>query len=397
MAKIDIEGIVRKELEKNSGLLRLNPAWVARTFLPPGKRLGLREKDYKVGKRGFICERWLASETEVDNEVKFKNEGLSMIASDEGEVILRDAVASCKAAILGEKYAKGHDSLGRLAKLYDYGTRLFFHYHQVRRDAEKLGRNSKEEAYYFPTDVDLGPHPETFFGVHPYIVDQAKQEELLLPFLRDWNSDKILMHSRAYANIPGDGFHLPAGMLHAPGTALTMELQEPSDVMGVLQAIVEGHKMSKDLLSKDIPPAEYKARGERAALDQLLWKENGDPYFYEHHHTPPIEITRSDLMIEQWIYYNTTRFSGKRLVLKPGGRYSSKELGVYNIFVWRGKGKIGSLDIAGQVFDKDEVLVSHEAATAGVVFENTGKKDLELFKFFGPDVNNDVIPYLSRK
>ena len=43
------------------------------------------------------------------------------------------------------------------------------------KDAAKLGRNPKEEAYYFPEDVDLGPHPETFFGVHPYIVRRASR------------------------------------------------------------------------------------------------------------------------------------------------------------------------------------------------------------------------------
>jgi hypothetical protein len=377
--------------------LRLKPAWIARTFLTPGKRLGLKDREYAVGRRGFICERWLASETEADNEVKQKDEGLSQLACAGGEILLRDAVAACKNAIMGKEYAQDHANLGRLAKLFDYGCRIFFHYHQLRRDAEKLGRTSKEEAYYFPKGVDLGPHPETFFGVHPSIVEQGKQYEILLPYLKNWNDDSILMHSRAYANVPGDGFHLPAGLLHAPGTALTMELQEASDVMGVLQARVEGWKVSKQLLSKDIPPEEYKEKGERAALDQLLWKENGDPYFYEHHHTPPVEtdVHGSEGVSEQWIYYNTTRFSGKRLVLKPGAKFSSREKGVYNIFVWRGAGRVGGQEIAGQKFDADELLVTHDAAKAGVLYENTGKADLELFKFFGPDINNDVIPWLA--
>jgi len=394
MTCAEIEKVILKQLERSGGLLQLTPTWVARNFLPPGKRLGLREDQYAVGKRGFICERWLASETEADNEIPFENEGLSCVQC-EGEILLRDAVSCCKEAILGAAYARSHDSLGRLAKLYDFGTRIFFHYHQTRRDAEKLGRNSKEEAYYFPTGVDLGPHPETFFGVHPYIVDQGRQFDLLLPFLEKWDDDLILMHSRAYANIPGDGFHLPAGLLHAPGTALTLELQEPSDVMGVLQATVEGRHMSKQLLSKDIPPAEFREKGERAALDQLLWKENGDPYFYEHHHTPPIEIHNQEGVTEYWIYYNTTRFSGKRLVLNPGKRFISRERGVHNILVWRGNGRVGAIDVAGQQFDCDELLICHDAATAGVLIENTGTADLEILKFFGPDINSEVIPYLA--
>ena len=260
MTRAEIEKAVLRQLEKSRGLLQLTPAWVARNFLPPGRRLGLREDQCAVGKRGFICERWLASETEADNEVVFENEGLSRVQC-EGEVLLRDAVSCCKEAILGADYARNHDSLGRLAKLYDFGSRIFFHYHQVRRDAEKVGRNSKEEAYYFPTGVDLGPHPETFFGVHPYIVEQGRQYELLLPLLEKWDDDLILMHSRAYANIPGDGFHLPAGLLHAPGTALTLELQEPSDVMGVLQARVEGRHMPNSFSPRTCLPRSSERRG----------------------------------------------------------------------------------------------------------------------------------------
>ncbi|MDZ7838579.1 MAG: hypothetical protein U5N58_11880 [Actinomycetota bacterium] len=72
---IDIKSIVGKELEKNSGILKLKPAWVARDFLPPGRRLGLDEEEYDVGERGFICERWLASVTHADNVVGPEDEG----------------------------------------------------------------------------------------------------------------------------------------------------------------------------------------------------------------------------------------------------------------------------------------------------------------------------------
>ena len=377
-------------------MLRLRPAWVARDFLKPGRRLGLTEKQYNVGKRGFICERWIGSETEADNAVKHPNEGLSFLDIDGQDILLRDAVAACPQEVMGAQYAATHSSLGRLAKIYDFESRIFFHYHQVQADARKLGHNSKEEAYYYPEHVDMGRHPETFFGVHPYIVEQKKQFDILLPYLQKWDSDLILMHSRAYLNVPGEGFHLPSGLLHAPGTALTIELQEPSDVMGVLQAVVDGLKVSKTLLLKDVPPEERERLGERAALNQLLWEQNADPWFYEHHHTPPVEIPLPDGAgaTEKWIYYNTTKFSGKRLVVRPGGTVLSREKGVYNILVWRGSGTLDGQPITGGQPGLDEVLVSHDKATAGVSFVNTGAEDLEVLKFFGPDINNDVVPML---
>ena len=37
----------------------------------------------------------------------------------------------------------------------------------ARSTPQLVGRHSKDEAYYFPPGVDMGPHPETFLGVHP--------------------------------------------------------------------------------------------------------------------------------------------------------------------------------------------------------------------------------------
>ncbi len=392
-----IRDIVEKELGKTNGFLRLKPAWVARDFLKPGRRLGLREDQYAVGKRGFICERWLASETEADNSVKFPNEGLSFLDIEGHEIILRDAMAACGDLVSGKEYASKHTGLGRLAKIYDFERRIFFHYHQTKPDAARLGMNSKEEQYFFPTDVDMGRHPETFFGVHPYIVEQKKQEEVLLPYLERWEGDGILSTSRAYTDVPGEGFHLPAGILHAPGTAVTIELQEPSDVMGVLQAEVDGLKIDKSLLFKHIPKEEVAKKKERAVLDQLLWDLNGDPYFYENHHTPPVLIPSpgQDGGFEQWVYYNTTRFSGKRLVVNPGRSYRCVDKGVHSLLVWRGKGTANGMPVEANVAGLDELLVSHAAALAGVEYRNTGTRDLEIIKFFGPDVNMDV-PMLKK-
>ena len=43
--------IVASALTKGDGILPLEPAWVARDFLPPGRRLGLKDEEYEVGER----------------------------------------------------------------------------------------------------------------------------------------------------------------------------------------------------------------------------------------------------------------------------------------------------------------------------------------------------------
>jgi len=392
--------IVENALAKGNGILRLEPAWVARDFLPPGRRLGLKEAEYEVGERGWISERWIGSTTRADNRVGPPDEGLSYLAIEGERVTLKEAVEVAGPAIMGEAYAKTHKGLGRLAKIYDFAARIPYHIHQRQEDAALVGRNSKEEAYYFPEDVDVGPHPETFFGVHPTIVER-KQYDLLLPYLVEWNSDLILRHSRAYLLVPGEGFHLPAGGLHAPGTALTIELQEDSDVFAMLQALVAGKIISKELLFKDVRKDDRERLGERAVLNQVDWELSGDPYFYENRHTSPqlIAETRQAGGEEYWIYYNTTRFSGKKLVVKPGQKFKSVDNGVYNILVWRGRGLYDGHAIEAGNFALDELLVSHSKATTPIWVENTGlTQDLIIIKFFGPDINLNVpmIPQIKR-
>ena len=389
----DAREIVEKALEKGNGILNLKPAWVARDFLPPGRRLGLPEKDYDVGKRGFICERWLASVTKADNVISPEDEGLSYLANIDSkqEITLKSAVDHAGDLIMGKEYSKTHKGLGRLAKIYDFGARIPYHIHQMEKDAKLVGRNSKDEAYYFPEDVDTGPHPETFFGVHPYIVDEKKYD-ILLPYLVEWKNDLILQHSRAYLNVPGEGFFLPSGILHAPGTALTIELQEDSDVFAMLQALNAGKIISKELLFKDIRKEDREKLGEKVILNQLDWPANGDPFFYENHHLPNIfiEETKQDGGVEHWVYYNTTKFSGKKLVVKPGQSFRSKENGIYNILVWRGKGTYDGHKIEAGNFKYDELLISHDRAVKPLIVKNEGKTDLLIIKFFGLDINTNV-------
>lgn len=388
-----IRSLVDDALARGNGILRLKPAWVARTFLPPGRRLGLPESHYNLGPRGAICERWLASTTPADNAVRAPDEGLSFLALDSGkELTLRDAVAAAGESIMGSAYAATHPTLDRLAKIFDYGDSLPYHFHQMKRHAALVGRNPKEEAYYFPAGVEMGPHPESYLGVHPSIVER-KQFDLFLPHLVDWNSDRILQYSRAYKLLPGDGFHIPAGVLHAPGSALTIELQEDSDVLSMLQARVGPHAIDKELLYKDVRPEDRARLGERVVLEMIDWNTSGDPWFYENRHTPPLPCERQEGGEETWIFYNTTRFSGKRLLVKPGRAFTGRDAGVYSLFVWRGSGDVGGHAVKGGDPTMDELLVSHASAVAPLTVRNTGSIDLEIIKFFGPDINTDA-PFL---
>ncbi|MCF8240349.1 MAG: hypothetical protein K9J16_03110 [Melioribacteraceae bacterium] len=389
--------LIADVIKKNEGIIRLKPAWVARDFLPPGRRLGLPEGQYELGERGAICERWIGSTTKADNKISVPNEGLSVLdIESEEDITLKEAVEIMPEEILGAEYSKVHNSLKCLPKIFDYKFRLPYHIHQMQKHAKLVGCNSKEEAYYFPEDVDLGEEAETYFGVHPYIAKQKKYD-VLLRHMIDWKDDSILQHAKAFKQIPGDGFHVPSGTLHAPGSALTIELQEDSDVFAMLQAKTGGKIIDKELLWKDVTEEDKKSKAEKIILDMINWKISGDPYFYENRHTPPLLIneTKQDGGEEYWIFYNTNKFSGKKLVVSPGDVFVGKDNGVYNILVWRGKGLFAGLEIEGENFAKDELIITHDRAVKELKVENTGDRDLIIYKFFGPDVNPDV-PFLKK-
>lgn len=390
--------LLERSLADGDGILRLEPAWVARDFLPPGRRLGLPENAYDLGERGAMCERWLGSTTKADNRVGPPDEGLSYLALDGPDrITLKEAVETDPVAILGEDYAAAHAGLGRLAKIFDYNTRLPLHLHQRPEHAALVGRHSKDEAYFFPSDVDMGPHPETFLGVHPWIATDGAYE-VLLPYLEAWDSDLILQHARGFTQVANEGFHVPSGVLHAPGSALTIELQEDSDVFAMLQALNAGTIISKELLWKDVRQVDREQKGERFILELIDWEENGDPYLYENHHlTPqPIEQTRRPGCEESWVYYNTSKFSGKRLVVEPGCTFTAVGNGVHNILVWRGWGSYGGFEVRGGEPGMDELFVTHDRATRGVVVENPGREDLVVLSFYGPDINPDA-PMITRR
>ncbi|NBE93891.1 hypothetical protein FE391_30640 [Nonomuraea sp. KC401] len=388
MAEADRD-LLDRLLEAGNGVLRCEPAWVARDFLPPGRRLGLPEHAYDAGERGAVCERWLASTTKADNAVGPEDEGLSHVVGEHGErLLLRDAVAADPAAIMGAAYAAAHPAgLGRLAKIFDYADRLPYHIHPPQEYAALVGRNAKDESYHFLPGADLGAHPETFFGVHPWIAERSAHE-VLLPYLVDWDSDLILRHARAELQVAGEGFHVPSGVLHAPGTALTLELQEDSDVLSMFQALNAGRIISKDLLFKDVRPRDRERHGERFPLGFVDWETNGDPWFYENRHLSPQPVHGADGDGEEtWVFYNTTKYAGKRLVLPPRGVHRLREPGVYSVFAWAGEGRFAGHEVRGGEPGRDELVVTHDAATRVHEVVNTGHQGLVVFLFFGPGLH----------
>ncbi len=384
----DLERLLNEELDATGGVLRLKPAFVARTFYPGLGRLGV--KKYRVGKRGWICERWIASSVRAENIYKVENEGLSFIAfsKSKAEVSFAESLQANPIRMLGEKYAKEHNNrFGVLTKILDIGVPIPWHIHAREEDAKKYwNMNGKEEAYYFLDSPVRGPLPYSHIGVHPHI---TKDE--LLPLLKRWKDDKVLDLSPAYRLNAGEGFHVFPGIPHAPGTVLTLEVQQESDVYNMLQAFCNGKLLSKDLMLRGLP-------NEETVTNLIDWERSADPNYYKKYHTTPEKVDglqKESDGVEKWIFNpnRTSKFSGKELRVPAGKTFECQEKGAYAILVWKGRGKVKETRIEGGNILRDELFVSHEAAVEPHKVTNTGKRDLVVYKLFGPDVNEAPIIY----
>src|SRR5580692_11698113 len=98
--------LIGDAISAGEGVLRLEPSWVPRSFMIPGRRLRLHPDDLYAfgGHRGGINERWFSSTTKASNGVHtLPDEGLSYVKPDKGdEFLLKDAVEAAGDLLLGK-------------------------------------------------------------------------------------------------------------------------------------------------------------------------------------------------------------------------------------------------------------------------------------------------------
>jgi len=402
---------LRQALRAGEGLLRLAPCWVPRSFLMPGGRLKLDPRDlYALGAhRGGIDERWFSSTTQADNGPGTpEDEGLSYIVVHNGDgaqptkILLKEAVDTIGDELLGPDVMSEQGGWNILCKFFDNLGPIPHHMHQMEEHAAKVGRRGKPEAYYFPPQFNFKGNnfPYTFMGLEP---GTAKDD--VRACLERWNEgdNGILDHSKAYRLKPGTGWHIPAGVLHAPGSAVTYEPQVNSDVFGMFQSMVEGRAVPWDLLVKDVPPENHKDLD--YIISMLDWDANVDPEFKNHRYFEPRPVRDANQMKEQgysesWVCYSTDHFSCKELTVFPKRTVTIRDAAAYGLIVTEGYGRIGKMEVETPALirfgelTKDELFVTADAAKNGVeITNNSDTENLVMLKHFGPG-NPDAKPLI---
>jgi hypothetical protein len=397
-----VNNATRRALEAGEGILRLAPTWVPRVYLQPGRRLKLDQRDlYAYGAhRGGIDERWFASTTPAMNDNRTPDEGFSYVVHEGERFTLKDAVEAEGPQMVGKAIWEKYHRWPVYSKFFDNSGPIMHHLHQSDAQAKLVGREGKPEGYYFPPQLNFyhGNFPHTYFGLEP-----GTKKQQVRDCLARWDEgdNGILDSAKAYRLQPGTGWLVPPRVLHAPGSLVTYEPQWGSDVLSMFQSMVEGRPVPRSLLTQDVPEEFH---GDLDYITGLVdWDANVDPDFKAHHYIEPIAVadSQSEGYVDRWIVYGTIKgeqkFSARELTVAPGAKCTIKDAGAYGLIVTQGFGKIGKLDLDcpslirfGQM-TQDEVFVSHDAATAGVTFENHSKTDpLVTLRYFGPDVHKDM-------
>ncbi|MBS1823254.1 MAG: hypothetical protein JST61_15000 [Acidobacteria bacterium] len=399
---------LEEAVNAGGGILRLAPCWVPRSFMIPGRRLKLHPDDLYAfgGHRGGINERWFSSTTKASNGPDtLPDEGLSYVNPQRGDAfLLKEAVETAGDVLLGSDVMNREGGWNLLCKFFDNMGPIPHHMHQTEEFAKLVGQKGKPEAYYFPPQYNQiqNNFPHTYMGLEP-----GTTKDDIRRCLERWNQgdNGILAYARAYRLVPGEGWQINPGILHAPGSLVTYEPQVNSDVFAMFQSEVEGRIVGWDLLTKDVKP-EF-SKDIDYLISMLDWDANVNPEFARSNKTLPRAVRAEQEMEdggyrEVWVTYGTKFYSAKELTVLPKQTVTIKDAAAYGVIVTQGHGRMNKLTIStpsmirfGQMTE-DEVFVTASAAKEGIVIENMSSTDpLVMLKHFGPG-NPDAEP-LSKK
>jgi hypothetical protein len=164
----------------------------------------------------------------------------------------------------------------------------------------------------------------------------------------------------------------------------------------MFQSMVECRCVPWNLLVKDVPGS--KKRDLDYLVELLDWDFNTCTHFKDACYMEPVAVqdSASEGWVDRWVVYGRIHgkqlFSARELTVEPGAKLLLKDQGASGVIAVQGQGRIGRHEIETPVLIRfgqmtmDEVFISHEAATQGVVVENTGTEPFVTLRYFGPDV-----------
>ena len=403
--------LVADLLSSTGGIIPLQPEFVPRDFLLPGRRLGIAMEDqYAYGPhRGALCERWIASCTTCDNgPLTLPFEGISKAIYRGQRIPLTWICREQPKVVLGHLADLFGVVPGYYNKLFDFLRHIPHHLHQQAQKSFVDGkpcmlgaqRMGKHEGYKHLTQYNhpmmSGEQVCTWFGLRP----GTTAEDLIRAF-EEWSicDNRILRFAQAQLIGPHVNWFVPSDYLHAPGPMLTEEPQEGTDVFSMFQNVVEGKYTPDVLLKKNFDPAiQTDPVALAAAVDLALNAKNPHDFMIY----PSLKQSGGEF-VETWEVFGRDPEKGYvpfvlvETVIGPGKSLTLSNEPFHSVFCVEGAGLVCLPDRtkvqdirAPRVFrfgepSYDEYLITAERAKEGVRYLNHGNTPLVLHRCFGRD------------
>ena len=362
--------------DASGGVFRLRPNLVRR-FYPDAGRLdgsGRFGGSYRKKDGLYVAERWMCSTTLAVNPHPIDGEGLSELADGPPGTRFGALLEALPVRLLGARRHKKHGAQFRvLIKIVDGGVVRPFHFHPTNRAVRANPRNypgcsfGKEEANYY-LEAPKGAVPYTHMGLHPWVT----KKQFLAAVRR--GGDYLGELSPCILQRYGQGCFVPGGIVHRPGTALVLEVQQPTDAGTLLE--------DRDAMGCPLTPRQKHAGFETiddALRDLRFGAQRKEGLLESLRLTPrPTGETIDRGVSEDWVWPPdlSKYFNGKRVRVKRRHAYASADAHV--VFVWKGTGQFGPHAVRAG----DELFVSAEAAGAGLTVRAEEEDPLEFFVMF---------------
>lgn len=365
-------------LDVHQDVIRLSPQLVPR-FYAHGGRLG-------QGDATSQPERWICSSTPIHPADLAKGDapapGLSTCPDLQG-VTLRSLLseATLGPRLLGDERYTQHKGLFRvLVKILDAKDPIPLHVHASDAFIKKNPKVypdwplGKDEAYHF-LDGSKGDCPYLHLGLLTGV-----DAKTLVAAMRK-GADHVLELSGVLPQIYGQGMMVKAGIPHRPGTALTLEIQQPSDLGTFFQAESRQKPLPASLLHPGFETIE------EAAEKVIEWELSTNPKLLSQSQLLPSDASGfpQDGGKSQWIFPPgaSSKFSGLKLTVDT--KITLKVQQPFALLVWKGQGTLDTRPIdasAGKPGSADEFFIGLPAAKRGIELVNTGDTPLTLFALF---------------
>jgi len=201
---------------------------------------------------GSMPEEWIMSTVTARGNNRPKNEGLSLIQTDEGVFPLKDLIDSNTALYLGTSLAEQYGTTGVLIKMLDSKERLTIQVHPDKQYAKTILHSEfgKTESWYVLNTREIqGEKCVVYMGFKKHVTKSIWKSHF-----DNQNIEGMLDCLHKIEVKPGDAFMIYGGVPHAIGAGcFLMEVQEPTDyTMRVEKTTPRGLKIGPELIHQDV-------------------------------------------------------------------------------------------------------------------------------------------------